>query len=497
MEKEIKINNSKLKIVKLDYDPSKTNLTVKNKSNLRYQIILLTDPFSSDKTPWRLLDIWGRNTTTIKPGLYHNAWVLVNSKNISNYTEEFYSDSDLKVILSFIAALCQDSSLEVVELLCQSTKIKDVIDKFYSSYGREGMISFKTYITTLLKTETELPKDDSSKKYAVSYKPYRYSVLKLMEDLVEDKAFILLDPELVGDYENITDYQSNSTGLVKEEWCNIIGLVGNQEKANVSLRYLTKTEIEIPDNDFGIVPGNTIFNTIKTLCLINNGKLNHSKFGIRISDKLARKLKQLKIIKLDLVYKNDYLIDISELPIISKDLLRGCSSLYLARLEVKKLYAKTVLEYINYISPESLEYTEKEKFLSGLGIYNDTYYPPRDYVKSSTTGDAKNFVSIIKYYPFNSTLRRRQFSEYRTTGTCGNDNIRSFLRSIDFTQPLSDLKKYWSDQYNKHVEELRERKFQLIMLKSGKFNDGVYIDFVTKKVELTEGSSFEVSWKFK
>lgn len=35
------------------------------------------------------------------------------------------------------------------------------------------------------------------------------------------------------------------------------------------------------------------------------------------------------------------------------------------------------------------------------------------------------------------------------------------------------------------------------MLKSGKFNNGVFIDLVSKKIELTPGSYLEVCWKFR
>ena len=151
----------------------------------------------------------------------------------------------------------------------------------------------------------------------------------------------MIDPELIGTYENISDYRSKTENLIKDSWCPIIGLVGNQERANISLKYLTKTKINIPENEFGIEPGEKDYNTIKTICLLKDGKLNHSKLGIRISSKLSRKLKHLDIIKLDLIYKNDYLIDISNLPVISKDWLIGCSDLFLGRLEAKKRYSKT------------------------------------------------------------------------------------------------------------------------------------------------------------
>lgn len=495
-EKEIKINNSKLKIVQLDYISSQNEIRVNYKKSLRYQFILMTDPIGSSVYYWDLLDVKGKYKIKIKPGKYENAWVLVETRGIPNYIDQEYSLGDLKVILAFIGALNMDYSLEVVELLCHATKDSTVISGFYNSYGREDINDFKNLIITLIKDEFYYPKI-CDKSWPLSYKSYRYSVQKLITDLVEDKASLLIDPELIGTYENISDYRSKTENLIKDSWCPIIGLVGNQERANISLKYLTKTKINIPENEFGIEPGEKDYNTIKTICLLKDGKLNHSKLGIRISSKLSRKLKHLDIIKLDLIYKNDYLIDISNLPVISKDWLIGCSDLFLGRLEAKKRYSKTILEYLNYISPVEKDISREEKFLQSLGVYEGIYFPDRLFIKSSKESTNKNFVSIVKYYPGNSNIRKENYAEYSRTKNCKNDNIKSFLDSVDFTQNLDDLKSFWNNQYNKICNEIRERKFQLIMLKSGKFNNGVFIDLVSKKIELTPGSYLEVCWKFR
>ena len=495
-EKEIKINNSKLKIVQLNYSPDQNEVRVNHKTSLRYQFILMTDPTTNEPTKyWHLLDTYGKYKVKITPGNWQKAWILVQTKGIPNYTDETYSVEDIKTILAFIGEMSMNYSLEVIELLCHATGDNSVITKFYSSTGRNGVVDFKNLIIDILKDKSYCPKV-SDRKWPLSYKSYRYSVQKLISDLVEDKASILVDPELVGEYENISGYYSNTEGLMKDAWCPIIGLLGNQERANISLKYITKTVVNIPENNLGIKSGEEYYDTIKSICLIKDGRLNHDKIGIRISGKLARKLKQLDIIKLELIYKNDYLIDLSSLPVISRDWLVGCSSLFLARLEAKKLYAKTILEYLDYISPVK-EITEGEKFMQSIGIYDNIYCPTRTDEKFKGDKIFPRFLSVVKYYPIKFSDRKKNYIEYQKTKNCGNDNIKSFLDSIDFTQDYNELKNFWSKQYTEFCEEIRDRKFQLIMLKSGKFNDKVFIEFASRKAEITPGSNLLISWAIK
>ena len=63
MEKEIKINGSRLKLVKYcDYEYGKsTEIILRNKKNLKYQYVLLADKLSSSGNPWLIMDSYGKN----------------------------------------------------------------------------------------------------------------------------------------------------------------------------------------------------------------------------------------------------------------------------------------------------------------------------------------------------------------------------------------------------------------------------------------------------
>lgn len=162
------------------------------------------------------------------------------------------------------------------------------------------------------------------------------------------------------------------------------GTIGNKRRANLGICFDTNVVVNIPENTVGIEPGEKTYKTRQSICLVKDGLLNQSLIGVMISNKLAGKFKRLGIIKSELVFSGEYLIDISSLPVVTKCAIRDISSYYLSRLEVKYKLAAIANEYIQEYYPEKVTLDPKIEFLKSLGIVGDYYFPKKETDKEAT-----------------------------------------------------------------------------------------------------------------
>lgn len=496
MRSEIKINNSRLKIVPLEADSSRV-VVLRSKKCMKYQEVVMTGP--SGYTTKSTVGLGKFTLDPITSGKFPEVWALEVSK--TKYSDIEYTDSEVKVIVSFLGALVpyyQDTA----ELLSHCTGDRNIIEGFYSAYGRKGILEYQAYLKEMLaRWDKYKPDPIEEREYPRSYDRNRYSVQRLIADLVEDKASILTDKYLIGEYQRISQsggtWESKSAINVSDEWFPITGYLGNQTRANLSIVYKAKVKVSIPPNPYGIGAGLHDYNTTKAMCLIKDGILNQSLLGVKISSGLAGKLKRLGIVRGGLLCKDEYFIDISTIPVISKSWIRGFNSISMSRLEIKLALSKVALEYMGLHDTGAGKVKDpRTDFLESLGIYGSEY---RGKFITKPEGEYYNtieLVSNITGIPKTQKDRLGLYKEFKDTGKCKNKVIDAFLRSLGTITP--DTKKVWKEKHSSLTTQLRDRKFQMIMSKKTRFEEPgqPFIDDVHKSVEIFEGVKVNVSWSF-
>lgn len=469
----------------------------------------LPDKLSSSGNPWLIMDSYGKNKIRVSPSVhnYASAWGIVREKRVERYSGETYSTQDLRIILSFLGSTIKLEYLDTAELLAQATKDEIVIKGFYEMYGRVGMTNYIEDLNDIIKRSEYTPKPIERKtKYPKIYSDYnKYSISRLITDLIEDNASILINPELIGEYKRLSPKKVDSNTAVtyqKDKWAKVTGTIGNKRRANLGICFDTNVVVNIPENTVGIEPGEKTYKTRQSICLVKDGLLNQSLIGVMISNKLAGKFKRLGIIKSELVFSGEYLIDISSLPVVTKCAIRDISSYYLSRLEVKYKLAAIANEYIQEYYPEKVTLDPKIEFLKSLGIVGDYYFPKKETDKEATRKSEMimELVSFISGIPGEKQKRQLMYKEYQRGALPKSSVIKVFLDSIGFgKRPIEEIRKEWKTNLTKYNEELRRRKFQIIMSKTTRFNDKHFplIESTSKTVDIfSSDHTATVSWKF-
>jgi hypothetical protein len=92
------------------------------------------------------------------------------------------------------------------------------------------------------------------------------------------------------------------------------------------------------------------------------------------------------------------------------------------------------------------------------------------------------------------------YKEYQRGALPKSSVIKVFLDSIGFgKRPIEEIRKEWKTNLTKYNEELRRRKFQIIMSKTTRFNDKHFplIESTSKTVDIfSSDHTATVSWKF-
>lgn len=500
---EIKINNSKLKIVKVHFRKGDYSITLINKPKLKYQFVVFTDPVDKKLCPQKKVDTTGLTKIFLESSIsdnYNNCWSLELEKSSSIFKDVSYNLDEIRVIMSFIYITALDHQ-DTSEILSLCTQDSSIISKFYSSYGKQGITEFKNFIKNCL-TDIKYSPKITKEFYPINYSKNRYSIQDLISDLISDNAEILTNKYLVGEVENISmkkEDTSNLSAPSDNEWCKITGILGNKTRANLSLRFTKKVLVSIPENDLGIDTGMKEFDSFGAICIIKDGILWQKTLGVKISNKLAGKLKKLGMVKGELLYSGEYLIDLSVIPIVSKSRLKGISSSYLADLEIKYLLANTAIEYLNYMYPDTPTPSSKEdEFYNKLRIFNGVYCPKTKTVKTGKSYITTELVSEVSGIANSQSEMIKEFWKIKNKKLYSGI-IYDFIRNLGVTSDnVSDLKKKWKLEKEKISVELRDSKFQIIMSKSSKFSEKgtPFIDNIVKSVNMN-GYFIRVSWKFK
>ena len=498
---DVNIKNSRLRFRQLDWIKGEKEITV-DKSKLHFQAIYF---YQENSNMFYRLSLCGKdcfNTESIAGSLVSSAFVLENREttDFRDYTTE---ERNLLYVL-FLTEFFSNR-LNTAELVCHSLEDGELLRLFYETYNNIYS-SLKCYISDVLsnKVTIERPK----KKYSLIYQRSRYSVCDLLDDLINDKSYIYTDSDLIEDYSRISRPIKDGSKFVPEMWSAIVGKQGNRTRANLSILYSGIVSIDIPENKFGIKTGPRELKATRSICIVKDGIVWTPKIGVRInSERLIKKLKACGVIEKRLVFKNEFLLNLSNLPVISKSKLRRVVKFDIAKAEANVFMDGIAIAYLSYLKyledkklkalPEKIkeEDTPEEKFLHSLGVYGDHYYPGfTETDKITGSYEALEIIGNISQVPNDYSKNLRSFIN---TGNCRSVVIREYLKKVikpEVDNPktsISDLLEVWKNKKNRDINKLRDLKFRLILKKD--------LKIITEPMEIsvTDSEKIKVSWSVK
>lgn len=495
--KEIKISNSNFKFIKLnEYVKGLNYILVRKelKRSIFYQRIFFTNIDNEIKDFNKTFK--SINLSNISGNIYipknisdnfDSAWVVVKEKGKKFETFE-YSVDEIRTIISF-AGSSSFNYISLTESLLLSTRCKDLIDDFYQTYGISRFGEFNKYLGSLLidfdKNVTNLNFYSKSIELPSIYsRSNQYSVVSLLEDLVKDKSYILIDEDILGKkYNKIsTSYNyliSEKPEILNDGWGKVEYILGNKTRANLSINMTQNIKISVPKNDLGI--GDSIeVPWSRSYCIIKDGFLWQRRLAVRVSEKLKNKLKRYKgLVYNELLKSNELLLDLSKLPIISRSRIGGHSLHYLSELAVKEKLSSIAIEYLNFISPDK-KMSDKEKFLSDLGIVDGKFLPNKIEEKYSKEYYSDAILSNIVELSIDRSTREYIYSNIKSSSAKGDlikyykiiyDFLNKYVIPEESSKSVEDIKKYWEKEYRRLNSTYRDQIFKLIMSKNLRFDN--------------------------
>ena len=493
---EVKVDRSSFIFVRLkDYCINTKNLLLKSelKRSMYYQRIFFTDNIKDEVTNnepcFDSLDVSNQFGNIIIPDRYskkfNNAWVVKRVKG-GRFMDVRYNSDDIKLLLCFAGSSCFDY-VGLTEKLVLASRVNDAISDFYSYYGEEGKNMMKKRFNSYIKNGLDQNCCLLSSPYPSiipTYEKSRYSVHSLINDLCKSHAKILMNEELLGKYNKISfgpviDKGDEDVIIDEDKWCDIIGLLGNKSRANLSVRINQTVVIKnIEKNDFGIDKEITVDGP-RTFCVIKDGMLWQKRLAIKVDKTLKRKLKRYKNLICGELFNDDELVlDLTKLPIETKSRTYCFSVSEISRIALKERLASIALEYLGNIYPEkSKEKTDKDKFLSQYGVVDGEF--DFNYCKTKPTETYRELVYPITYFidglDINSTKRRKNYLSFSSDDKCDNVIIDNFLYKNRFSgslkpEEVEEKRKYWSEEREKARVRLRSSVFSLIMNKRLEFS---------------------------
>ena len=509
MKREIKINETKLKIKSITWRKGDSKILVTDKKSLVYQIILFTGNTSDKGRYWKGLGISKKSGEIEVPEEIRNNYTdaLVLEHSTIRYEKETYDFSSQYTILAWIGELC-NKFIDTAEILCHVIKDNYVTKRFYESYGQKELNKFKNELSNMIKTTSGLNKEPWTGEFSKIYTRNRYNIVDFINDLIDAEVEIYTDAELIGSYKKISRSIKDGSTYVPGEWGKVIGKSGNKTRANLSLTYIKKVTVDVPENEFGETAGPRELNTIRNFCIVADGMLNMKRLGIKTNNKkLIRKLKSTKMFMCEMLYSNEYLLDLTKIPIISKtkakyvnlnDLIN--SEILAKTLDIKLCYLirmryklREKLKTLPVKIPKKVE-DPGEVFLHNLGIYGDYFYPKTTEVdKLESTYNSVEIISKIEGLPVDPTT---QVTEFINKGTCRNKTIKKLLSSLVISEDTINEQIDNTEVEKKlNSQTLREMKFNIIMSKNLRFNN----EYLKPKLEDIKFRSEDlvVSWDIK
>lgn len=503
----IKINDSKLSIIKLDFTKGDSSISGIDKSKLRYQVVLLTKPGDSAFTCLPATPTLSIPAACKRAG-YTEAWVI--EKGSTKWSGVKYTGDEKETMLKWTKYL-YPAHLDTAEILVRAVGYGNVQRMFYESYGTDLIRYFYRSIDDIT-SRIAKGTGKNDKKYAQTYYRSKYNILEFLRDIIQaGDVQIYTDPDLIGKYKRISRKLVLSGTIVPDKWCKVIGIVGNRTRANLSLGYETKIEIEVPENEFGVVTGKRLLDTKRSFCIVKDGVVWGKWLGIKTRNtSLVRKMRAAGMIECPIVFSDEYLVDLEKLPAIGKNKTRDITSHLMAKAE-----ANIVLDKLAGAWARRMEYMEKaslttcpkvftpiatsdaDKFLHGLGIYGNEYIPRETHVdtvsRTYTAYEVCGHVIGVAADP--GTDARRYIN-----GDVKNAISAEFLDKVkkdhaESKRTWSEEVEMWETKLRKDIARLRFLKYRFILGKTLKFSNtrDTKVENVREKVAVVN-SYLTVFW---
>lgn len=321
-------------------------------------------------------------------------WIIEEIEEVSSVQN--YSLEETNFILETIVALskfqkshadlvkdCWYKFIQTAEKLVRATKIDSIITGFYKKLGDKELINMQP-INEFFKNNNN-PKDFKSDSINVNRYLYDDSktidVLKVIDILVEEGAYINLSPEhnSTDEYINVTTNTSSFNNNIHiNDWVRVVNKVGNSSRSNISLSYLTKIDIDIPENPY-VPAGVMVANTIRNVCIIKDGFLWKKTLSVKISSKVKDRLEKKGVTIFDGLDDGSYIIDLTSIPIVSKYRMDNFCNDCLSTNFYNLICVDSIvyfLQNITTVAKVNKPKSEKEIYLASLGIEGDFYNPP-------------------------------------------------------------------------------------------------------------------------
>lgn len=428
------------------------------------------------KAPYK---IFPTNLSCLKT--YGDYYVLKRTRNLNPHQE--YTQSELRVMISVFCGLLSERKFQVAEELCHAIKNLDILNTFYSDYGtcKKTEMLCKKLIESRDDIQTVT---DTTNLYPKQFQRRRYSIYKLANDLQEAHALICTDPDLTGKFTKISrGLKSKATPLL-DTWNPIIGCNLNSTRANLNLLYIGRVSLDIPENTVGVKAGPIELKTLRSICLVKDGRVCNDSFGIKIdSGKIRKRLKAAGVLKEDLLFPDDFAARISTLPVVSKSDFKTIRIFDLAQAEVWYRLSDLAMEYIwrreykerNKIDVLPVKISEepiggeREKFLTSLGIFGDYYSPRKTVDLLEREYIAPELVCNVKNLPVKGTYVSNITKLLNSTGKY-NPVVSDFLQTYVIPEikngNYKELLAKWEKRKEECRQSIRDLKFRLISGKS-------------------------------
>ena len=215
---------------------------------------------------------------------------------------------------------------------------------------------------------------------------------------------------------------------------------------------------------------------------------------------------------MDLVFDDEYLLDLEKLPVISVSDTRNITSWNLAKAEVAVEYArigslwasrKAMMERKKLsVCPKKMDLdaiSPEEAFLHSLGIYGDKYIPKTTALGVTKTYESFEVEGIISQLPKDPS---GQVINAINGSSTTNATVKAIVEDIERKHNLSgrtyqETMDYWENEKMSRIKKLRDLKFRLILGKTLKFSDnrGTKIENVSVKYPVVGLNYVNVFWK--
>jgi len=499
---EFKVRDSKIKLSVYHVVNENGLYRVENRGNLMYKFAITVGeggnnirfvPLKDEMLPLANVSVF---------------YLITEIKAGESKRQNLHNNAELLVILRTIIGL-PIKYLSLMESLFLSTKDDDLITSFNRAYGEKQFQLLKEGLALYIQNNQENLKLNilaEKVKYPVTYGSCnsKYSVFSLLQDLAKDHAEVSIEG-----FVRVTDSKVKLPDNVKFDncpWKTVISVMGNKQRANLSLSYRTFVDVDVPDNNLGISKeAGKGLTCIRTINVVSDGVLNINKLKVRLSDpSLKKKLHSMKVLVGDTV-------DLTKLPIIEKTKIGKLYANQLAMAKVSEYVSKIAVQY--YETIEDMNKGEKKidpqiQFLESLGIYGKKFYP-----SNAVSVDAelpKKFstalITYINNVPSDTAKIQEAIVSYIKTGEVGNflsKNKSAQLKWIldKVNEQGKDLE-FWSKKLRACSDSLKYLTLRMIISKTVNFkkdHHSPYIEDIECKVPILGDSSYmaTVKWKLR